>query len=285
MTRPLPPHGTPARYYGNSSRPGCRCQPCSRAATREDALRILDRLNGRPRRVPSGPVWQHILNLRATGLNDRQIRIKAGITGETAIARVGRQPTVSRNTADRILAVPLTHKADSGFVPALGSMRRMQALYVQGHGNAELAQATGFTAGFISALVGGHFQYVKAHTASLIRQQFAELSTRQGGNKRAMARGREEGWHGPMAWDDIDDPSAQPYAGLNVPPIKQSAERTTEVLLLADAGVLKHEIARRVDISLTRVEEILREHRPVLVRQIKAASDAKRGNRQRRSAA
>lgn len=270
MTRPIPEHGTPARYYGNKNRPGCRCQPCSRAATREDTLRVLDRLNGRPRRVPSGPVGQHILNLRATGLNDRQIRLKAGITGETAIARIFRQATVSRNTADRILAVPVTYKPDSGYVAALGSMRRMQALYVWGHGNAELAQATGFTAGFVSALVGGHFQYVKACTATRIRQVFDELSTRQGGNQRAMARGKKDGWAGPNAWDRIDDPNEDPNAPSRLDAVALAEERSNEVRLLASAGNTFEVIAQRIGISPSGVRKILARHHPALYLELTA---------------
>ena len=62
--RPIPGHGTEARYAR-----GCHCQPCTRAAVREDQLRVLDRLQGRPRKIPSAPVVAHLNALRDQGMS------------------------------------------------------------------------------------------------------------------------------------------------------------------------------------------------------------------------
>lgn len=255
MTRkppPIPPHGTEARYKGNSAVPGCRCPRCTKAATRATTERELDRIQGRGRRVPSGPSWDHVLLLRAADLNDTQIAEAAGIH-QTHVARIGTRPTVSRITAERILSVPLNHRPQHGKVPAVGATRRLRALYVLDHSRDELAVRIGISADYVARIARGEFEHVLAEHDRAIRRVYAFLSTTRGTSHRTGPHARRQGWHGPMAWHKIDDPDEKPSEPEPAVELLSKQDlatlRTEEIEHLASFGVSNDEIARRTGLT------------------------------------
>lgn len=257
-TRPraVPPHGTEARYKGSSAVPGCRCPRCTKAATRASAERELDRIEGRGRRVPSGPAWDHVLLLRAAELNDTQIADAAGIH-QTHVARIGTRPTISRITAERILSVPLNHRPSRGKVPAVGATRRLRALYVLDHSRDELAVRIGISADYVARIARGEFEHVLAEHDRAIRRVYAFLSTTRGTSHRTGPHARRQGWYGPMDWNDIDDPDETPGGpeAVEEPLSKRDLAnlRAEEIEHLASFGVSTDEIARRTGLTASYV--------------------------------
>lgn len=269
--KPIPPHGTSARYKGNPNRPPCRCTPCTRAASRDDAKRTIDRLAGRPRRVPSAPVRDHIHKLHAADINDTQIARAAGLH-QTAVGKVMNHPTVARNTAEKILAVPLTHKPPIGYVPATGAVRRVRALYVQCHSPVAMAHTLGVSPDYFGDLARGMFARVLADFDQRLRDLYAQLAGSRGKSTRSGNYAARHGWHGPLAWDDIDDPKALPDTseGVVLNLQQAGAERLAEMRLLGSAGVQPEQIAQRLGVTVDYVRHRMRTHLPHLYLELTA---------------
>lgn len=251
-TRPIPPHGTPARYKGTPTRPACRCIPCTRAAVRDDAQRTIDRLAGRPRRVPAGPVAEHILKLREARLSDTQIARAAGIH-QTVVGAILGQRTVARRTAEKVLAVPLSHKATVGYVPALGATRRIRALYVQCHSPMAMARELGISHDYLGDLARGIYERVLADFDQRVRTLYTQRSTSRGKSTRSGKYATAHGWHGPLAWNDIDDPDEQPEIVEDIERELTRNEfaplRAEEIRHLASFNIAPEEIAHRVGVT------------------------------------
>lgn len=271
MSRPIPDHGTPARYRGNSSRPGCRCTPCRRAAVREDALCTLERLSGNPRRVPAAPAWRHVEQLRARGFSDAEIARAANLDSPTLLSRLATQQRVGRDRAQRILAVPLDYEPPcQEFVPAIGVIRRVRALFSLGHSGPVIADRAGTDRQRMARLA--HAQQVTVHVGldRAIRRIYPELSTVRGTSTKAVRLAARNNWAGPLAWgDDIDDPAATP-GGLMLNRRGAAEERLTEMWLLASAGATPPQIAARTGIPEKTVRDRLRRKFPHLYLQLTA---------------
>jgi hypothetical protein len=265
------PHGTVGRYKGTRSQEGCRCRPCTDAAVHEDARRVLDRLAGRPRSVPSGPAWQHILLLRKAGLNDAAIARAAGIGTRTSIARLGQQPTTHRSTADKILSVGLDHRPTvTEHVPATGAIRRVRAMFRLGHSGQHIADRAGMDRQRINKLANAQQVTLRRDLDASIRRAYAELATTTGSNTKAINLAVRCGWHGPDAWDDdIDDPTATP-GGLILGSRDAAKERLAEIHLLASAGAGPAEIAQRIGLAEETVRDRLRTKYPSLYLELTA---------------
>jgi hypothetical protein len=251
------PHGTVGRYKGTRSQEGCRCRPCTDAAVHEDARRVLDRLAGRPRSVPSGPAWQHILLLRKAGLNDAAIARAAGIGTRTSIARLG------RSTADKILSVGLDHRPTvTEHVPATGAIRRVRAMFRLGHSGQHIADRAGMDRQRINKLANAQQVTLRRDLDASIRRAYAELATTTGSNTKAINLAVRCGWHGP-------DPTATP-GGLILGSRDAAKERLAEIHLLASAGAGPAEIAQRIGLAEETVRDRLRTKYPSLYLELTA---------------
>lgn len=215
MSRPLPPHGTPARYYGTRTRPGCRCTPCRTTGARENKKRALERLAGNPRDVPAGPVIAHIKKLHER-MSYAQMEHASGVGRETIkkIAATGVR-TVRRENARRILAVPLDAPLEGGYIAALGSTRRLRALYALGHHVHVIAHETGLARTTIHGFTTGSWTRIQPRHAAAIRAAYDRLSMSLGTSWQTWKTAQENNWAPPLAWDDetIDDPAARPRRG------------------------------------------------------------------------
>lgn len=250
--RPIPPHGTGNRYKGTPSRPGCRCQPCTRAAVREDQERILDRLRGNPRMVPADETIAHLGTLRAAGLSWSQIARAAGTAASTPREiYVERFTTVSRTNAQKLLAVKPHNRPAVGFVNALGARRRLQALYALGHGHLFLVNNIGISSSCISDILSGRNATIEVDIDTRVRATFKRLSMTIGANARTRARARREGWPPPLAWDDIDNPNETPDLGQ---PVRRNTAVIEDTAELAAQGVPREDIAHRIGISWHSIE-------------------------------
>ncbi|SCE16556.1 hypothetical protein GA0115250_144745 [Streptomyces sp. BvitLS-983] len=240
MSRPVPkgdppPHGHANRYV----RWHCRCTPCTRAASRADAERRLDRLAGRSRKVSAEACAAHIAVLVAAGLSQQQIADAAGVWQVTVSRIRSGQRHVSRLTQDAILAVPVGCRPMKGQVSSVGAVRRLRALYALGHFARDIAERSGLSKDAVADLVAGRPATLDASRDAAVRACFDELSMKVGGSAKTRLRAQAEGWVPPLAWDEdaIDDPAAVPHvdAAAAVP---ESGERAVARWLAGESVVL-----------------------------------------------
>ena len=211
--KPLPPHGTDARYKGNrtGTRPPCRCTQCTRAHRRADLERELRRQRGERNLIPREEDLPHIQMLRASGMSQTLIARQAGVS-QAVISYIttGRNKTVQTEKARRILAVQPRRFDGNAERPAIGSIRRIRALYSLGHSRADIAALSGLSFASISCLADGRWKILDNKAATALADAYRQLANRRGTSWKNERRAAAEGWHGPLAWDDIDDPNEQP---------------------------------------------------------------------------
>lgn len=210
--KPLPPHGSEARYQGCKSRPPCRCRTCVDGWTRAGQVRLLNKLAGRPASVPAGPVTAHLNELYAANMTPQQIANASGVNVSTVRGHAaGKFPRIHRTKADKLLAVRPGVKPAQGWVSPLGAIRRCRALYSLGHGARAIAGAhPDLQLRTVEYLVRGDRQHITADLHNTIRGTYRTLSQVPGTSQQAKQRAAKEGWPGPLSWDDIDDPREQP---------------------------------------------------------------------------
>ncbi|MGW2520516.1 helix-turn-helix domain-containing protein [Streptomyces sp. NPDC001617] len=242
MSRPIPEHGTSNRYAY-----GCRCTPCTRAATRADTERKLDRLAGRPRQIPAGPASEHARALKARGLSLTQIGREAGLRTSTISRLINGQRDILAVNAAKVLAVPLNVRASTGDVPALGATRRIRALYALGHFNRTIAVEAGISKDAVCALAAGAWPRVKAAIDDEVRAAYDRLSMSTGTSWKTRQWAEKHGWATPLAWDDdtIDDPSAVPMTDA-VRPAATQGENVADRWLHGESVVLDRDSRREV---------------------------------------
>lgn len=169
---------------------------------------------------------QHIGALRAAGHSLPDIQRLARISPAT-VARIlydgsnKRSERIRVEVSERILAVPVRPapvKARS-IIDATGTRRRLQALVSMGWTLTALGPRLGFHPRRLTDLL--HGDQVLASTARRVADGYRVVHTldpaAHGVPERSIALSRNlaarEGWHGPLAWDDIDDPEGKPETG------------------------------------------------------------------------
>ena len=259
-TRPVPPHGSEGRYQGTRLRPGCRCKTCIHGWNKAHQRRALARLEGRPPKVPAGPVTAHIAFLYAGDMTTGQIAHAAHVSPSTINDHAnGRFPAIRRATAERILAVALEQPCVIGYVPALGTMRRLQTLYAAGHGSRQISTAC-------PQLQQRNIEYIVAGTRSQVfvtirdaaATAYRELSSRPGVSIAAKRRAKVEGWADPRYWDidDFDNPDFTPALEVAIKAVDIVAENAG---WLIESGLDRNAAAKRIGKSRFYIDRALRE--------------------------
>lgn len=232
-SRPLPPHGTTARAKGRpaSGLRGCSCPTCRAARNRYNKQRRYLNATGRPARVAAGPVADHIRGLLDAGMAWHDLAAGSGCSTATLSALLRGQRTMRRVVARRVLAVRFAPSA-AHMVDAVGSVRRVRALYAAGHMQKAIARDSGLNRSTVADLLGGRLETVSVATARAVREAFERLEMRGApegvGAVRARNRGAREGWAWPLAWgEDMDDPHARPL-------VDAPTERTPRPLVVAE---------------------------------------------------
>lgn len=216
--------------------------------------------------VDAEPVRLHIRALQAAGLGSRRIAELAGVNRKTiqwittgrSERGAGPANKVTAVNAKKILAVSLPatpHQAASDHqpVPAVGTVRRMQALVRFGYTHSYLAERLGITPANATHLFRGDTRHVLADTARKVERLFGELEVTPGPSERARNEGRRRRWPLPFAWDEdsIDDPAAAPVRADSVD--RKDAEAITErqarVAELTRAGYSARQIADRLRVA------------------------------------
>lgn len=212
--RPIPPHGTSSRYRGdprNGRWAPCRCTPCSDESRRRRKILELRAARGQDGRHDIEPVIAHIQRLMDNGWSLRHIEEAAGVNRRGMYnIRNRHQKTVNHETAARIFA--LRSATTPYLVDATGTRRRIQALVAIGWSMAAVDRKSGICDGTLGDIAAGRNLSITSHTRAAVASAYKQLVFRPGpsGWSRAFAAKRQ--WHGPLAWDDIDDPAAEPEA-------------------------------------------------------------------------
>jgi AraC-like DNA-binding protein/DNA-binding CsgD family transcriptional regulator len=229
-------------------RRGCRRNEC-RTADRIYRKRYeLRRLSGIPSHIPGPVVAAHLRILIDSGHTIRGISREAGMS-ERAIGYIlNGQTNVTRAKALSLLAVrPL---AEPPRVAPTGVIRRVQALAAVGWPIAWTAQQAGLHPSYLFSIIGGRVPTIPRHIAARFTAIYREYSHRPGPSQFARSSARRNNWHGPLAWDDIDDPACQPEEAAPyeaIPKYERDPDKTREIEHLYLLGESLEQIAKRFD--------------------------------------
>lgn len=221
MARPRKPlvHGTRSAYTNHS----CRCDACRIENSRSQARTRLKQFYGTyDKYVDSKGVRDQLLVLLGSGLSLAQIARSTGITRQ-GLGRIlaGQTTRTLRTSAEKIFAVPADPLLAGGpdvKVPAVGAVRRLQALGAIGYTMVELGSRLGTDRINLDRYIAGKWRRMPRQFHAEVCALFEELWNQPVDNARAKSMAARKGWAPPMAWDDdtIDDPSAVPEMGAKV---------------------------------------------------------------------
>ncbi|QRY43139.1 helix-turn-helix transcriptional regulator [Mycolicibacterium boenickei] len=189
----------------------------------------------------------------------------AKLTGlsDTALRKLGAwtdQSTVCLDTHQRVMAVPVPRGLvdGGGWVPVVGSQRRIRALMAIGWTQGRIAEETGLGTGRAVSSVLNARTYVSARVAKSISDAFDRLHMTAGPSDLLVRRARIWGWPLPLQWDEdaIDDPDAQPHL------IGREETSYPELYLeMRDhLGLSDHQIAAREGIKKQSLDKKLQRH-------------------------
>jgi len=213
---------------------GCRQQACIDASTRYTKRLRVEHQRGQYRMTDATQTRQHIERLMTAGWTQRQIAHASGVES-ASIHQIytGHQEKTATWRAAAILNVPITQPpANPRRVNATGTRRRLQALRVIGHRRYDLAASLGITADRIKHITNGHTKHVTPAEATAVARLYRRLSTVPGPSQQTATIARNKGWHGPLDWDDIDDPNCKPEKAAPYKPAdkyKRDNDRTREI--------------------------------------------------------
>ncbi|MFC5802756.1 hypothetical protein [Streptomyces formicae] len=238
------PHGERRCYLR-----GCRRDECATANYRYMSRFRLDKARGQRRQIDATQTIAHAERLTANGWTHAQIAEASGL-GPRTIGELFGRALVHATTAKAILSVPIgPAPAPPRDVDATGTRRRIQALAAIGWEIRALAPHVGVTEFALRRIAADELKLVRASTADAVARMYRQLSRTPGNSVRARNLARKKGWHGPMAWDDIDDPNAvpedlEPYQ----PPAANGRDsmRVAEIRHLLSLGESPASIARQM---------------------------------------
>lgn len=233
--------------------PACYKRGCKQPACVTVGRRYAKRLNydhsrGLHRRRDATQARAHIERLTAHKWSHRQIGRVAGIPRSTIDVIAAGQPTTSKRIALAILSVPIgPAPVDPTWVDPTGTVRRLRALAHMRYAWADLAEPLGMSVHRLSNLANETCRVVRATEAETVAKLYRQLAAIPGPSPRAHTSAARRGWHGPLAWDAIDDPNSQPET---LDPFKDGIRRPrgladpARVMRLTTAGKSAAEIAR-----------------------------------------
>lgn len=270
---PMPDHGDARRY-----RRGCTCTPCTTAATAESRKWKYLRDNGRSAFVPAERVIRHVWRLRYAGMTDLEIRTLAKLSPPHLYQIIRTNAPVRYSTAGRIfsIAVPETGNPsrNGAFVPALGTIRRLQTLTAEGWSARELEKRLRTGNGYVAYLLRESGDTIRLFTAAAVRSLYSELEGTAPeahgvtplAARRARARAVKQGWPLAAYWDDddFDNPAFKPATGPT-PRFIELAENGLELERIE--GYTRQQAADRLGVSKDALQQAISRYRAAQVEQ------------------
>lgn len=251
-------HGEYATYKSDH----CRCVDCKAASAAYARERYRLQAYGRWQPfIDAEPIRLHVLNLRKYISYDA-IAALAQVSARTVdllIYGQGGSPSSARirtETAKKLLAVTidLDELADETRINVAGSRRRLQSLMLRGWSMPLVAERCGVPRWQLDNILN-KATVLRAFQARAIRDVTALLfdqdPPRTNRSERHTAsvvrnRARRRGWVPLAAWDDIDDPDAEPDLGTKV---SRAQAVTEDAEFLARQGFTPDQVAERLQIS------------------------------------
>lgn len=271
MTTSLPAeeleHGDPRRY-----RRGCHCAKCRAGANRRNIKNRYLRQTGRPTMRTADKAADHLLRLRAAGLDDKTIRKLTGICPDVLYRILRREGTIHARTETRILRVPVPaangRSTNRAYIPGHGTIRRLRALIAAGWYMAELARRLGKQKENLKQILDrGENSQVTHYLAEEVRTLYSELHDQKpeqhGVTPRFAERARKHaaarGWATPAYWDpeDFDDPDFKPATETTDLAAQIVAENAAWLLA---SGLHRDLASKQLGKSRFYVDRALREH-------------------------
>jgi AraC-like DNA-binding protein len=224
----------------------------------------LERHRGEQRRIDATQTRAHIERLLGAQWTQAKIARAAGVYHRSIGGILEGQPTVSKRIALAILSIPVgPPPGGDRDVNATGTIRRIRALIAIGYSGAYIAESIGMYPTALNKIARGELSRVRAVTATAVARKYRQLSRTPGPSVRARNDARRNGWYGPAAWDDIDDPDALPETGdateESIGRRELAVLRRTEIEHLATFNLPEHEIADRLGMSRDYVHDLIRD--------------------------
>lgn len=198
------------------ARPNCssHSQALSRSSFRQGLCKQHYELAERGY-VDSEPVRARLDLLHVAGCSWARIAELAEMSEHgVRLIRDGEYDSVRKLNAQRILTIPIPGRfGGNGYVSAVGTIRRLQALFAIGWSFDALAKMMGTHRNVLLNTLKR--ERVLARRANEIAELFTRLHLTPGPSGRARRHAHKNGWFVPFAWDEdtIDDPSATPDLG------------------------------------------------------------------------
>lgn len=222
----------------------CRCEPC-----RADMARKSKRRRNGHAAVESDvrtEAWARVVAWVGAGYSATVIAGLSGVRRRAADsmvndAKAGRNRSLHHATARRVMAAPQRPTEGGGWVPSVGTSRRLRALTVMGWSMRSLSERCDLHESTLAALRDPKHRTTRPKFAVVVARLYDELAMHQGPCRYAATRAARKGWAPPLAWDDIDDPNAEPL----------------HMLAAESQGVDEAAVERRMDgdlVPITRAE-------------------------------
>jgi hypothetical protein len=152
----------------------------------------------------------------------------------------GQRKKLMSSTACKLLQARPADRTETCMVSAVGSMRRLQALYWMGHSSQVLSDETGLHHDTVRLIARGFWEKTTEARAQAVRRTYDKLAMRYGNSDYARRFAAKYNWHGPLAWDDdtIDDPNAMPQVDAAEPVVATQGENIVARWLMGESVVL-----------------------------------------------
>ncbi|MFI8448199.1 hypothetical protein [Streptomyces erythrochromogenes] len=255
MTKKTPPQHGERRCYLR----GCRRPECVRADSHYKKRLYAEHSRGERRLHDTTQARAHMDRLFAHGWRQADIARASGIDPAKLSLIVLGQAQTHRRTVLAILSIPIGPAARATDTDATGSRRRLQALATLGHSWLAIKAQTGITEDRLGDIARGLASRIKPLEAQLIAKAYKGLSIKPGPRRQVASCARRKGWHGPLAWDDIDDPAAEPeQAAPYSPPAGNGRDslRMAELKHLLALGESEAAIAKQMGASEAYIHDL-----------------------------
>jgi len=191
---------------------GCKSPGCLGAGRRYAKQLAYEQSQGMSRMHDASQARTHIERLKANNWKHRQIAAASGVAQSTVTTIAGGQETTNKRHVIAILSIPIgpAPAEPPKMTDATGTNRRVRALAWMGYSLVSLSGRLDMTEDRVSSIARGAVATVRITEARKITKLYRELSATPGPSQRAASDARRKGWHGPLAWDAIDDPAAEP---------------------------------------------------------------------------
>jgi hypothetical protein len=214
-----------------SFRAGCRCDGCVKLKRRQQKVyRVYGtRLASTEE---SAAAYELIRKLTSEGFSVKAIAEVAGIP-DCSInkrIRVGHE-RIQSDAARRILTVTrqqlIDHARDTTHLPVIGARRRLHALFRLGWTLDDIAAGDQPMRKRLADISRGERTHTAARSYRFVVARFDELCMTEGPSKQTRTRATRLDYPPPLAWDDIDDPAAEPQHQLPDISLNEAVARET----------------------------------------------------------